>query len=154
MVVQMGMRNNVRMGYAAMRVRENMLMHVRMRADKRIVNHKNGSSDHDQECHDILQRDFFVQEYDRKQDADKGREGVKGAGLCGSQVFLRADVGENAQAVSHKAEQQGERDVFCGEVHFACGKRNDDGTDSRTEAFYGYNLVCAFVRNFAGAVVF
>ena len=30
MVVQMGMRNNVRMGYAAMRVRENMLMHVRM----------------------------------------------------------------------------------------------------------------------------
>jgi hypothetical protein len=31
---------------------------------------------------------------------------------------LRADVGENAQAVSHKAEQQGERDVFCGEVQF------------------------------------
>jgi hypothetical protein len=30
MVVQMGMRNNVCMGYATMRVRENMLMHVRM----------------------------------------------------------------------------------------------------------------------------
>lgn len=69
-------------------------------------------------------------------------------------MFLRTDVCEYAQAVSHKAEQQGERDVFCGEVHFACGKRNDDGTDSRTEAFYGHNLVCAFVRNFAGAVVF
>ena len=101
-----------------------------------------------------MQRDFFVQEHDRKQDADKGREGVKGAGLCGSQVMLRADVGENAQAVSHKAEQQGERDVFYGKMHFACGKRNDDGTDSGTEAFYSYNLVCAFVRNFAGAVVF
>ena len=58
-----------------------------------------------------MQRDFFVQEHDRKQDADKGRECVKGAGFCGSQVFLRADVGENAQTVSHKAEQQGERDV-------------------------------------------
>ena len=33
-------------------------------------------------------------------------EGVKGAGLCGSQVMLRADVGENTQAVSHKAEQR------------------------------------------------
>ena len=87
---------------------------------KRIVNHKNGTGNHDQERHDVLQCDFFVQEYDRKQDADKGRKGVKGAGLCGSQVFLRADVGENAQAVSHKAEQQGERDVFCGKVHFAC----------------------------------
>ena len=101
-----------------------------------------------------MQRDFFVQEYDGKQDADKGRKGVKGAGFCGAQVFLRADVGENAQAVSHKAEQQGERDEFCGEVHFACSKRNDDRTDSGTEAFYGHNLVCAFVRNFAGAVVF
>ena len=101
-----------------------------------------------------MQRDFFVQEHDRKQDADKGRKGVKGAALCGSQVMLRADVGENAQAVSHKAKQQGERDEFCGEVQFACGKRNDDGTYSGTEAFYGYNLVCAFVRNFAGAVVF
>ena len=150
----MGMRNNVRMGYAAMRVRENMLMHVRMRADKRIVNHKNGSGNHDQERHDILQRDFFVQEHDRKQDADKGRKGVKGAGLCGSQVMLRADVGENAQAVSHKAEQQSERDEFCGEVHFACSKRNDDGTDSGTETFYGHNLVSTFVRNFASAVVF
>ena len=39
MVVQMGMRNNVCMGYAAMRVRENMLMHMRMRADKRIADH-------------------------------------------------------------------------------------------------------------------
>ena len=114
----MGMRNNVRMGYAAMRVRENMLMHVRMWADKRIVNHKNGTGNHDQECHDILQRDFFVQEYDRKKNADKWRECVKGAGLCCPQVFLRADVGENAQAVSHNAEQQGERDVFCGKVQF------------------------------------
>ena len=38
-VVQMGMRNNVCMGYAAMRVRENILMYVRMRAVKRIADH-------------------------------------------------------------------------------------------------------------------
>ena len=101
-----------------------------------------------------MQRDFFIQEHDRKKNADKGRECVKGAGLCGSQVFLCADVGKNAQAISNKAEQQGERDVFCGKVHFACGKRNDDGAYTRAEAFYGHNLVCTFVRNFAGAVVF
>ena len=125
-----------------------------MCAVKCVVNDERRPDNHDQERDNVLQRDFFVQEHDGKQDADKGREGVKGAGLCRPQVFLCADIGENTQAVSHKAEQQGERDVFYGEVHFACGKRNDDGADSRAEAFYGYNLISAFVRNFTSTIVF
>ena len=153
MIVIVRVRDRVGVGAAVVRVHESVLVQMRVVANQRIHHDERSAREHDRKGDQIDARELLVQEDERQERADERRHGIIGAGLRRAEIALCADIEEDAQAVSHKAEQQRETDIAQRRERLARDQGDQEGADAAAEALERDDLICALGGDAARAVI-
>ena len=121
--VLMAVRVRDGIGDTVLRIGMRVLMGVL--ADQRIINSETRTDDHHRKGDKIAHRQALVQQNEGQKSADKRGDRVISGSLSRAEGLLRTDIGEDAQSVSDKAEQQRKRNILYLRKTLADDQRDD-----------------------------
>ena len=130
-----------------------MLMTVGMLQINGVFRKKHRTHSHDRQRNIKLYPRTFSQQKQAKGHAEKGRDGVKSAGLCRAQLLLRHNIKIDAESIGDKAEGGGRSDPFQLRERLPQKKCKEQAAHAGKAALDCDNLLRAFVADLLCAVI-
>ena len=119
-----------------------------------VFNHKICADNHYSQGNIELDCGPFAQNQHAKSNTQKRSDGIVGACLGCSQIFLGHDIEIDAESIGNKAKQQYTQHPKNRRDAFANRQSNNQTTNSRESAFDNHDFNGTFVADHSGAVVF
>ena len=153
MIVPVRVSDRMSVRRSVVRVREGVLMNMRVVLYQRIEHNERRACRHHDQRDDISPSDRLAQENESKERSDERGNRVIGACFCRAEDALRSHVEENAEPVRYKAEKQCRRNILKLRHYFTFDQCDHKRAEPRENAVQNNDLIGAFGRNVPRAIV-